>query len=198
MNIIVGLGNPGIKYKHSRHNVGFRVVDQFAFKIGDHNLKWKKKFLAHILPFKFLEQDLILVKPQTYMNLSGKAVKEIMTYYHIMPEQLLVIYDDFHLPLGKIRIRRHGSSGGHNGVDSIINSIKSEEFPRLRIGIGNEQLLTNLDYTDFVITSFLSEEERLIETTLTYAVRAVRDILLKGLEFAMREYNSLNLTEESL
>jgi PTH1 family peptidyl-tRNA hydrolase len=198
VNIIVGLGNPGIKYKHSRHNVGFRVVDQFAFKIGDHNLKWKKKFLAHILPFKFLEQDLILVKPQTYMNLSGKAVKEIMTYYHIMPEQLLVIYDDFHLPLGKIRIRRHGSAGGHNGVDSIINSIKSEEFPRLRIGIGNEQLLTNLDYTDFVITSFLSEEERLIETTLTYAVRAIRDILLKGLEFAMREYNSLNLTEESL
>lgn len=198
MNIIVGLGNPGIKYKHSRHNVGFRVVDQFAFKIGNHDLKWKKKFLAHILPYKFLGQDLILVKPQTYMNLSGKAVKEIMTYYRIVPEQLLVIYDDFHLPLGKIRIRRRGSSGGHHGVGSIINSIRSEEFPRLRIGIGNEYLLTNLDYADFVLTSFLSEEEGLIGGALTYAVRAVEDILLKGLEFAMREYNSLNLTEEGL
>lgn len=195
MNIIVGLGNPGTKYKYSRHNMGFQVVDQFALKVGDHNLKWKNKFLSHILHHKFPVQDLILVKPQTFMNLSGNAVKEIMTYYHIALEQLLVIYDDFHLPLGKIRIRRRGSSGGHHGIDSIINSLGSEEFPRLRIGIGNERLLPNLDYTDFVLTPFLAEEKRLLESTVTYAVQAVEDILFKGLEFAMREYNGLDLTE---
>lgn len=198
MNIIVGLGNPGTKYKYSRHNVGFRVLDQFTFKIGNHNQKWKTKFLAHILHSTYREQDLILVKPQTYMNLSGNAVKEIMAYYRISPEQLLVIYDDFHLPLGKIRIRRQGSSGGHHGIDSIIKSIGSAEFSRLRIGIGNEGLLANLDYADFVLTSFLPEEVKLLENAITYAVQAIEDILFKGLAFAMGEYNGLDLTDTEI
>ena len=122
----MGLGNPGAKYKYSRHNIGFQVVDKFALQVFGNNLKWKKKFQAHILQGKFQGQDLILIKPQTFMNLSGSSVRDIMAYFHIAPEQLLVIYDDFHLPLGKIRIRKRGSSGGHNGIESIINTLRTE------------------------------------------------------------------------
>lgn len=195
MNIIVGLGNPGAKYKYSRHNIGFQVVDKFALQIFGNNLKWKKKFQAHILQGKFQGQDLILIKPQTFMNLSGSSVRDIMAYFHIAPEQLLVIYDDFHLPLGKIRIRKRGSSGGHNGIESIINTLRTEVFPRLRIGIRNTQFLPDLDYADFVLANFLPDELKLMEQTAGKAVQAIEDIISYGYEFAMQEYNGLDLTE---
>ncbi len=189
VKIIVGLGNPGAQYKYTRHNIGFIVVQKFAVHIADRDLRWQEKFQAQILFHQFQEQEVVLVKPLTYMNLSGKAVKDITAYYNIGAEQLLVIYDDFHLPLGRIRIRKRGSSGGHHGMDSIIDSLKSEDIPRLRIGIRNDQLLKYLDYTDFVLTNFLPEEKEVVENITNRAVQAIEDILVKGYEFAMREYN---------
>ncbi|MFZ2330855.1 MAG: aminoacyl-tRNA hydrolase [Atribacterota bacterium] len=191
MDIIVGLGNPGAQYQHSRHNIGFSVLEKFVTTIAgtSHHLKWKKKFFACILNLRFQEKDLILVKPQTFMNLSGRAVKDIFDYYDINYSQLLVIYDDFHLPLGRIRIRERGSSGGHHGMDSIISYLQSEDFPRLRIGIRNDKLLEKLDYSDFVLTNFLPEEKELVENTITRAVQALQEILNNGYQIAMREFN---------
>ncbi len=191
MDIIVGLGNPGAQYQHSRHNIGFSVLEKFVTTIAgtSHHLKWKKKFFACILNLRFQEKDLILVKPQTFMNLSGRAVKDIFDYYDINYSQLLVIYDDFHLPLGRIRIRERGSSGGHHGMDSIISYLQSEDFPRLRIGIRNDKLLEKLDYSDFVLTNFLPEEKELVENTITRAVQALQEILNNGYQIAMKEFN---------
>ncbi len=191
MDIIVGLGNPGTQYQNSRHNIGFSVLEKIVATVSNagHNLKWKKKFFACILNLKFQDKDLILVKPQTFMNLSGRAVKDITDYYNIDYSQLLVIYDDFHLPLGRIRIKERGSSGGHHGMDSIISYLQSEDFPRLRIGIRNDRLLENLDYSDFVLTNFLPEEKEVVENTITRAVQAVEEILNNGYQIAMREFN---------
>lgn len=192
MKILVGLGNPGTQYRFTRHNIGFRIIDRFALQITGSKIKWKKKFLAQILDYTYNAQDLILVKPQTYMNLSGRAVKEIADYYHINYSQLLIIYDDFYLPLGRIRIRKKGSAGGHHGLESIISSLKSEEIPRMRIGIRNDSQLEHLDYSDFVLSHFLPEEEQMVEDTIIRAVAAVEDILNSGLEFAMRKYNRVD------
>lgn len=189
VDIIVGLGNPGVRYSHTRHNIGFQVLDKFVLSIAGTNLKWRKKFFAYILNLRYQEKDLILVKPQTFMNLSGKPVKDITDYYNINYNNLLIIYDDFHLPLGRIRIRERGSSGGHHGMDSIISCLQSDNFPRLRVGISNDKLLENLDYTNFVLTNFLPEEAELVENTITRAVQAVEDILNNGYQFAMQEHN---------
>ena len=123
------------------------------------------------------------------MNLSGRAVKDIFDYYDINYSQVLVIYDDFHLPMGRIRIRERGSSGGHHCMDSIISYLQSEDFPRLRIGIRNDKLLEKLDYSDFVLTNFLPEEKELVENTITRAVQALQEILNNGYQIAMREFN---------
>lgn len=189
VDIIVGLGNPGVRYSHTRHNIGFQVLDKFALSIAGTNLKWRKKFFAYILNLRYQEKDLILVKPQTFMNLSGKSVKDITDYYNINYNNLLIIYDDFHLPLGRIRIRERGSSGGHHGMDSIISCLQSDNFPRLRVGISNDKLLENLDYTNFVLTNFLPEEAELVGNTITRTVQAVEDILNNGYQFAMQEHN---------
>ncbi len=189
VDIIVGLGNPGVRHSHTRHNIGFQVLDKFALSIAGTNLKWRKKFFAYILNLRYQEKDLILVKPQTFMNLSGKSVKDITDYYNINYNNLLIIYDDFHLPLGRIRIRERGSSGGHHGMDSIISCLQSDNFPRLRVGISNDKLLENLDYTNFVLTNFLPEEAELVGNTITRAVQAVEDILNNGYQFAMQEHN---------
>jgi PTH1 family peptidyl-tRNA hydrolase len=189
VDIIIGLGNPGVRYSHTRHNIGFQVLDKFAVSIAGTNLKWRKKFFSNILNLRYQEKDLILVKPQTFMNLSGKSVKNITDYYNINYDNVLIIYDDFHLPLGRIRIRKRGSSGGHHGMDSIISCLQSENFPRLRVGIRNDKLLENLDYTNFVLTNFLPEEAELVENTITRAVQAVEDILNNGYQFAMQEHN---------
>lgn len=189
MEIIVGLGNPGSQYRDSRHNVGFQVIDRLAEHIIGQKFKWKKGFSAQVINHHYKGKDLILVKPQTFMNLSGKSVREVVTFYKINYNHLLIVYDDFNLPLGKLRIRERGSSGGHHGMDSIINNLQSNDFPRIRIGIRNEELLENLDYSSFVLAKFLPEEKDLMENTIIRATLAVEDILNNGYQFAMREYN---------
>jgi len=134
MKLVIGLGNPGLEYAQTRHNIGFRVVDKFAQKQG---WKWNNQRSRAILAEGMLGlEKVILVKPITFMNRSGEAVSELMRWYRVQPEDILVICDDLDLPVGKLRLRSSGSAGGHNGVDDIIRHLHTNQFPRLRIGIG--------------------------------------------------------------
>jgi peptidyl-tRNA hydrolase, PTH1 family len=189
VKLIIGLGNPGMKYQFTRHNIGFRILDAFVTNNVGEDKKWKNNFFSQFLQYQFKGQKIFFAKPQTYMNLSGRAVKEIVNYYGISEENILVICDDIHLSLGNLRIRKRGSSGGHRGIESIIQSLGTEEFPRLRIGIKNESLLQKMDYPSFVLSNFLSEEEQYLSELITKAVKALEDLLSFGFEFAMREYN---------
>lgn len=189
MKLIVGLGNPGMKYQFNRHNIGFRILDAFVTNNVGKDKKWKNNFFSQFLQHQFKGQKLFFAKPQTYMNLSGRAVKKIVSYYGISENEVLVVYDDIHLSLGNLRIRKRGSSGGHRGIESIIQSLETEEFPRLRIGIKNESLLQKMDHPSFVLSNFLSEEEQYLAELITKAVKALEDLLSFGFEYAMREYN---------
>ncbi len=189
MKLFVGLGNPGKQYQYTRHNIGFRVLEAFIIRNIGVDQKWKKGFSSQFLQYHFKGQKTIFAKPQTYMNLSGKSVEKIINYYGISNHQLLVVYDDIHLSLGNIRIRKQGSSGGHKGIESIIGSLSTEEFPRLRIGIRNDLLLQQIDYPSFVLSRFLPEEEHVLKKIIHRAVKALEDIVDFGYEYAMREYN---------
>lgn len=189
MRLIIGLGNPGVQYQFTRHNIGFWVIERFASQFVGSKIKWKKQFYSQMIQYRMKEQNIILSKPQTYMNLSGRAVARITDYYQIANHELLVIYDDINLTFGRIRIRKKGSAGGHRGVESIIHSLDTEEFPRLRIGIRNDEVLQYLNYPSFVLSRFLPEEEQLLDNILVRAVRAVKDIMDFGYEYAMRQYN---------
>ncbi|MFW6148599.1 MAG: aminoacyl-tRNA hydrolase [Atribacterota bacterium] len=195
MKLFVGLGNPGKQYQYTRHNIGFRVLEAFIIRNIGVDQKWKKGFSSQFLQCHFKGQKTIFAKPQTYMNLSGKSVEKFINYYGISNHQLLVIYDDIHLSLGNIRIRKQGSSGGHKGIESIIDSLSTEEFPRLRIGIRNDLLLQQMDYPSFVLSRFLPEEEQVLKKIIDRAVKALEDIMDFGYEYAMREYNRLEEKE---
>src|SRR5579859_2787798 len=134
MKLVIGLGNPGPQYEHTRHNVGFRVLDQFATKQG---WKWTERRSRAILTSGTLgNEKVVLAKPITFMNLSGEAVGELVRWYKIQPEDVLVVYDDLDLPVGKVRLRSKGSAAGHNGLEDIIHHLHTNAFPRLRVGIG--------------------------------------------------------------
>lgn len=155
--LIVGLGNPGDKYQNTRHNVGFMVVNALAEKYGG---KWKtdKKFEAELCEVEREGEKIWLLKPQTFMNISGKSVSAILNYYDIDLADLCIIYDDKDMEFGKIRFRQEGGSGGHNGIKSITEHLGTEEFPRLKIGVANE-LTEKMDTADFVLTRFSKEEQ---------------------------------------
>lgn len=189
MNLIVGLGNPGTRYQLTRHNVGFRVIDLLAQE-AEVRVDWKNKFNAMFFRYLIGNEPIILFKPQTYMNLSGQAVGEIIRYFDISCQDILVIYDDIDLPLGQLRIRRKGSSGGHRGIESIIANVGTEDIPRLRIGIRNERLLQKMDYPSFVLSRFLPEEIKKIEKALQKAVQAIHVILNQGYSDAMQQTNN--------
>jgi len=184
MYVIVGLGNPGKKYQNTRHNMGFITVDHLAAK---HNIKVNKiAFKALVGDGNIANQRVLLVKPQTYMNLSGQSVREILSYYKVDIENLIVIYDDIDIETGKLRIRKKGSAGSHNGMKSVIYDIRSEDFPRVRIGIGGERKMT---LRDFVTGGFSKEEKPLLEDAVERAARAVEIILAEGIDTAMNRYN---------
>ncbi|MFA5879455.1 MAG: aminoacyl-tRNA hydrolase [Candidatus Margulisiibacteriota bacterium] len=185
MYLIVCLGNPGEQYINTRHNVGFMmalsIIDKFAFcKIG-------KKFSSIMYRGTIMNQDCLLIKPQTFMNLSGKAVFDVINFYKIPLTNLLVIYDDVDLPLGKIRIRQNGSAGTHNGMKSIVASLKSSEFSRIRVGIGPKSEEIPLD--QFVLSNFKKNE---LDVVLLYQEQ-INNILLmifqEGVAKAMSIYN---------
>lgn len=149
MYVIVGLGNPGKKYENTRHNMGFIAVDLLAKEYGIKVDKIKHKALVG--EGRIADQKVLLVKPQTYMNLSGESVREVLSYYKVDIENLIVIYDDLDIPTGTIRIRKFGSAGTHNGMRSVVYQIQSDRFPRIRVGIGSEK---HSDLIDFVTGGF--------------------------------------------
>lgn len=184
MNIIVGLGNPGRKYENTRHNIGFITVDYIAQK---HKIKINKiKHKALIGEGMIEGKKVILIKPQTYMNLSGQSVREVMHYYKEDINNLTVIYDDIDIEVGKIRIRKKGSAGTHNGMRSIIYDLMSDEFPRIRIGIGKD---SERELTHYVLGKFQEEEEKAIETAVKNAAKAVETLVTESIDKAMNEYN---------
>jgi len=183
IRLVVGLGNPGPEYEKTRHNIGFELVDLLA---KDHGLKWEKehKFRAKVAADG---NRLIFAKPLTYMNLSGNAVTRLAVHYRVLPEQILVLYDDVSLPVGSLRFRANGSAGGHNGIKSIIEYLGIDAFPRLKIGIGSR--VDNEALTDHVLGRFSEEEWSEMEKVLAIAVDGVNYALSAGLESAMNQFN---------
>ena len=187
MRMIVGLGNPGKDYIDTRHNAGFMVVDQYASGLGlcySDEKRWKSKISKN--------GDCYLIKPQTYMNDSGVAVGQVAAYYKIRPTEILVLYDDMDLPLGRLRIRGSGSAGGHNGMRSVINHLGTQDFPRLRIGIGAGVKGT----VKHVLGKFRDEERSELEKSVKNAVLALAVIIEQGLPEAMTRFNSIVETEK--
>lgn len=184
MFVIAGLGNPGKKYENTRHNMGFLVVDRLAEK---NDIKVNKiKHKALVGDGIISGRKVLLVKPQTYMNLSGESLREVVSYYGVDLEDVIVIYDDFDLETGALRIRKKGSAGSHNGMKSVIYQLQSENFPRIRIGIGKSG---NLDWKDFVTGKVSGTEKDVIASAVDKAADAVMCILEKGIDKAMNEYN---------
>lgn len=183
MKLIVGLGNPGKKYEHTRHNMGFDVVDLFAeqAKIDID----KEAFKGVVGRGKVFDEDIFILKPHTYMNLSGESVQEIVSYFKIDLEDIIVIYDDMALEPGKIRLRASGSSGGHKGMQNIIEHLHTENIKRIRIGIGEP----TYDTIDYVLSKPLKEERPLIDEAINNAVNALKEILKENFDKAMTNYN---------
>jgi PTH1 family peptidyl-tRNA hydrolase len=186
MYIIVGLGNLGLQYQETRHNVGFRVIDHLAKELNIDVSK--KKYKGLIGEGTIQREKIALVKPQTYMNLSGECIIEALNWYKVPLSNLIIIYDDCDLSLGDIRIREKGSAGTHNGMRSIISYLQQEDFPRVRIGIGKPE---NPDYelADYVTGKFLPEEKPIIDTSIKNAAEAVKMIVEEGISMAMNQYN---------
>ncbi|MDR4504587.1 MAG: aminoacyl-tRNA hydrolase [Candidatus Scalindua sp.] len=184
MKVVVGLGNPGVKYAKTRHNIGFMVVDKLVgeFKAGTP----KNRFESVIYECLVGGETVLLVKPQTFMNLSGGAVRKIVKKYGCRDDEILVVLDDSDLPLGKIRIREQGGGGGHKGVMSVMDCLGSDAVPRLKIGIGG----CLPEYKkEFVLSPFTREEIRIIENTLDRACDAVRAWCAKGINNCMNMFN---------
>lgn len=184
--LIVGLGNPTPKYEKTRHNAGFMCIDRIA---AEHNaVVDKKKKNALVGEVLIGESRCLLVKPLTFMNLSGTAVAEIASFYKIPSERILVIFDDISFDIGVMRIKRNGSDGGHNGVKSIIGCLNSEDFPRLKIGVGKRPS-RQFDLADWVLSRFDNAETERLSRLLDDAVIAVESIVQNGIDYAMNKYN---------
>lgn len=186
MYLIVGLGNPGTKYAHTRHNVGFDVMEHLSRKLGVSISREKHEAL--IGECFVAGKKTILALPQTYMNLSGEAVMQLANWYKIEPENLLVIYDDIDLAPGFIRIRKNGSAGTHNGMRSIIGLLGYENFPRLRVGVGQRR--EGYELVDWVLGHYIGEEQDEMNKAFDLAADAVIDYIQNGIESAMCKYNT--------
>ena len=185
MKMIVGLGNPGSRYERNRHNVGFQIVDELA---AAHDLAFdKRQHKAKIASGWIGEQRVLLVKPQTFMNLSGEAVQPLAAYYKIAPADLIVVFDDLDLPTGKLRLRPFGGAGGHNGMKSIIQRLGTNQFPRLRVGIDRPP--GRMDPAAYVLQNFSSSEEEIMVQVRDRARRALERWLEAGIDAAMNEFN---------
>lgn len=193
MKLIVCLGNPGEKYEDTWHNCGFMAADALAKKLGKSpvNFKLRKKFQALVLKAKTGGEDLLIAKPQTFMNDSGRTASAIASYYKIDPENVWAIYDDLDLPLGKLRIRQGGSSGGHKGVQSLIDMLKTERFPRFRMGIGPDQddPRKSIPAEKFVLRKFTGKEKDIVAKAADRAAEAIMLAIKQGIGKAMDSCN---------
>lgn len=198
MKIIVGLGNPGQKYDGTRHNAGFRFVDELAKKL-ETAFTQADKFEAEIAETIYKGDKIILMKPQTYMNLSGKAVSMIMSYYNISAIDLIVISDDVDLPVGQARIRHDGSSGGQKGLQNIIDSIGGDEFVRIRIGIQSEMKISNqIETSDFVLSKFSKKEEGIVDEIIELTIGHVLPFIEKNEKIPAHTLSVLSGSVEEL
>ena len=187
MYIIAGLGNPGREYDMTRHNIGFEVIDYLADK---YNVKVNKlKFKSLFCEIKVGKEKVYLIKPQTFMNLSGEAIREFSAFYKIPVENIIIINDDISLESGKIRLRRKGSAGGHNGLKSIIYQLNSDEFPRIKMGVGAPKH-EDYDLADYVLGRFTKEEIPVLEDAIIRASKAAEEIITRGIDSAMNKFSS--------
>ena len=184
--LIVGLGNPGKEYEKTRHNCGFRAIDMLAQTLGckiD-----KAKFQGLYGQVTYQNRKLFLLKPMTYMNLSGKSVLQLSAYYQIPPQRIIVLFDDISLEPGRLRIRSDGSAGGHNGIKSIISELGSQDFPRVKIGVG-AKAHAEQDLADWVLSNFSASEEKALASALERAADAALCIMDSGVPEAANRYN---------
>ncbi len=184
--LIVGLGNPGKQYERTRHNAGFRAIDELAKALG---CKIDKgKFQGFFGQTTYQGKKLYLLKPQTFMNLSGRSVLQLSAYYSIPPQRIIVLFDDVSLDPGRLRIRAEGSAGGHNGIKSIIQELGSQDFPRVKIGVGAKPHAEQ-DLADWVLSSFSASEEKALSAVLPHAGEAALCILEQGVPEAANRFN---------
>ena len=184
MKMIVGLGNPGLEYENTRHNIGFMVIDDYAKKYNISN--FKEKFNGLYVKV-FRENDsFILLKPLSFMNLSGTVIRKYADFYKIKPEDILIIQDDLDLPIGKIKIKYKGSSGGHNGIKNIIENLNTEVFPRFKIGISKSN---DVSYRDYVLGKLTKEDARIIEKIISFSPNIIDEFLTSDIEKVMSKYN---------
>lgn len=185
MKIIVGLGNPGAEYSATKHNVGFMVVDELARRWNITG--WRKRSNAEVAEHRLAGEPVLLVKPQTYMNLSGTAVGELARWYKATAEDIIVIFDDMDLPAGKLRLRMKGGSGGHRGIESLLQHLSSDLFLRLRMGIGRPP--AGWQVVDYVLSRFTKEEQELLDAAIIRSAEAVESIVKDGMNKAMNTFN---------
>ncbi len=184
--LIVGLGNPGREYEKTRHNCGFRAVDLLADQLG--TKIDKLKFQGLYAQVNYQGKKLFLLKPQTFMNLSGRSVLQLSAYFHIPPQRIIVMFDDISLEPGRLRIRADGSAGGHNGIKSIIQEVGSQDFPRVKIGVGAKPN-PNYDLADWVLSAFSAQEEKALAVSLDNAAKAALAVIDRGVPEAANRYN---------
>lgn len=193
MYYIVGLGNPGIQYENTRHNAGFITIDYLArkYSIDVRKIKFKSLIGQGVIS----GHKVILVKPQTYMNNSGEAIREIYKYFDFDHDKLIVIYDDIDIDFGSIRIRKKGSAGTHNGMKSIIYNLEFDDFPRIKVAVGKKP--SYMDLANFVLSGFSKQEAKIIEEEVKFASDAIEMILEEGIEKSMSMFNSKRLVEDN-
>lgn len=189
MKLVIGLGNPGRQYEYTRHNVGFWAAERLARKLGT-GFQQKKQFKAEISEGRLGSEQIIIIRPQTYMNLSGLAVASITGFYKLDTADMIVVHDDLDLPVGRIRLRKGGSAGGHNGIKSIIERIGSDEFIRVKIGIGRPPM--NIPVVDYVLQRSQPEDEKVLSEQCDKAVDAICTIIIDGLNAGMNKFNGLS------
>lgn len=189
MFLIVGLGNPGSQYEDTRHNIGFKVVDNIA---KEYNIEINRQKFKGMCGEGFINgQKVILLKPTTYMNLSGESIREVVDFYKLSNEDILVIYDDISLDVGRLRIREKGSAGGHNGIKSIIAHLGTDIFPRIKVGVGQP----NVDLVNYVLGKFTKEEMEVLSESIDASTKAAKEIISSDVKTAMNMYNGFKASK---
>ena len=188
MKLIVGLGNPEIKYAFTRHNTGFLAIDELLHRLGNVELD-KDKFKGLYTKTKIQDEDVIIAKPMTYMNLSGEFIRPLADFYKIDPKDIIVVYDELALPVGKVKVTKEGSAAGHNGIKSIIANHGTEKFIKVRIGIKDDKPMIN--QIDFVLMKYSPEELKVQKENIDRAVDAIESIIKNGIDKTMNDFNGL-------
>ena len=189
MFLIVGLGNPGSQYEDTRHNIGFKVVDNIA---KEYNIEINRQKFKGMCGEGFINgEKVILLKPTTYMNLSGESIREVVDFYKLSNEDILVIYDDISLDVGRLRIREKGSAGGHNGIKSIIAHLGTDIFPRIKVGVGQP----NVDLVNYVLGKFTKEEMEVLSESIDASTKAAKEIISSDVKTAMNIYNGFKASK---